>query len=300
MRILGLLLTLLIASAGTARAQYNVPAAVTGDTVYETAVVQRASLAYDDEGMAIAKDPELGWELGASLDFLTRDRVPGGEPLKFTDVVLFRVHGLLSIGRRSELFAGVDILPKQPSYTDELLWQGGLLGARTTVNKWLSGYARVQGGPGLARDGYWGMGEFALQSKIDISEGMLFWDSTLGGTYTHLLPDDEARDDLWQTELLAQTGLAFRERRGFFATWLTFGFHFPLASAPEIDPQTRVDVQVGMLIGVTRKLDLFVEASIFDRGDLQDPRTTLPILSGGFDQRRILFGFNRRFGSRQR
>lgn len=300
MRILGLLALLLIASAGTARAQYNVPAQATGDTVIETTAGRNHSYEYADVDMQLAHDPGLGWELGASLDFLTRDRLPGGEPLKLTDVVLFRVHGLVAVGRRSELFAGVDILPKQPSYTDELVWQGALLGARTTVNKWLSGYVRAQGGPGLARDGYWTMGEFALQSKIDIANRMLYWDSTLGGTYTHLFPDGDARDDIWQTELLTQTGLAFRERHGFFAAWLTFGFHFPLANAPEIDPQTRVGVQVGMLGGVTEKLDLFIEAAIFDRGDLQDPRTTLPILSGGFDQRRILIGFNRRFGSRQR
>jgi len=55
-----------------------------------------------------------------------------------------------------------------------------------------------------------------------------------------------------------------------------------------------------MLVGVTKSLDLFVETSILDRGDLEDGRTTLPILSGGFDQKRVLFGFNRRFGVRRR
>jgi hypothetical protein len=302
MRLLGLIVALLLTSAGVAHAQYNVPAPVTGDTQYELATSDRTR-GYQQDVQLAQDEPGLGWEVGAGLDFLTRDRLPGGEPLKFTDVVLFRVHGLLSLGRRSELFAGVDLLAKQPSYTDELLWQGALLGARTTVNHWLAGYARVQGGPGLARDGYWGMGEVALQSKVDLAERMLFWDSTLGGTYTHLVPDGaggDTRAHVWQTELLAQTGLSFREHRGFFAMWLTFGFHFPLASSPEIDPQTRVDVQLGMLLGVTKKLDLFIETAIFDRGDLQDARTTLPILSGGFDQRRILFGFNRRFGGRQR
>ena len=57
---------------------------------------------------------------------------------------------------------------------------------------------------------------------------------------------------------------------------------------------------LGALVGVTKALDLFVEISMLDRGDLEDPSTTLPILSGGFDQQRLLFGFNRRFGTRRR
>jgi hypothetical protein len=114
----------------------------------------------------------------------------------------------------------------------------------------------------------------------------------------------------WQTELLAETGIAIREKRGYLATWLTFSFHFPLVSRPTtsapdpdrgaLDPQTRVGVAMGMLVGVTRGLDLFFELSTRDRGDLEDPQTTLPILSGGFDQARVLFGFNKRFGTRRR
>jgi hypothetical protein len=55
-----------------------------------------------------------------------------------------------------------------------------------------------------------------------------------------------------------------------------------------------------MVLGVSRSLDLFLELSILDRGDLDDATTTLPILGGGFDQNRIVFGFNRRFGARRR
>ena len=224
--------------------------------------------------------------------------------------MLFRVHGLLAIGRQGELFGGVDLLAKQPSYTNELIWQGALLGARYGFTQRLSGYVRAQGGPMLDRDGYWGMGEVAAQSKIELAEKALFWDSTLGGTYTQLDPDEPVSKRFWQAELLAETGLAIRERKGFFAMWLTFSFHFPLVGRPEVsapdpvrgalDPQTRVDVAFGMLAGVTKSLDFFLEVSTHDRGDLEDPQTTLPILSGGFDQGRILFGFNKRFGTRRR
>ncbi len=300
-----LVFAMLLGTTAPALAQYNVPSQATGDS-------SRLALATDQQ-QVIAVDPsksELGYEFGTSLDFLTRDRAPGEKALKFTDVVLFRVHGLLAIGKHGELFAGVDLLAKQPSYTNDLAWQGGLLGARMGFTNKLSGYVRVQGGPGLDRDGYWGMGEIAMQSKLHLAEKVLFWDSTLGGTYTHLFPDEPVAKRFWQAELLAETGIAIRERKGFFATWLTFSFHFPLVARPEggapdpdrgaLDPQTRVGVSLGMLAGVTKSLDFFVEVSTLDRGDLEDPRTTLPILSGGFDQRRVLFGFNKRFGTRRR
>jgi hypothetical protein len=301
-----LVFAVLLGATAPASAQYNVPSQATGDS-------SRMVLAKDEQqviAIGAESKADLGYEFGASLDFLTRDRAPGEKALKFTDVVLFRVHGLLAIGKDGELFAGLDLLAKQPSYTNDLAWQGGLLGARMGFTPKLSGYVRVQGGPGLDRDGYWGMGEVALQSKIHLAEKVLFWDSTLGGTYTQLFPDEPVTKRFWLGELLAETGVAIRERKGFFAMWLTFSFHFPLVGRPEasspdpdrgyIDPQTRVGVSLGVLAGVTKSLDFFVEASTHDRGDLEDPRTTLPILSGGFDQGRILFGFNKRFGTRRR
>jgi hypothetical protein len=242
---------------------------------------------------------------------MTSDPSLGPRKLKFTDVVLFRAHGLVALGRRTELFAGVDLLPKQPSYTDELLWQSALLGARYRFNDPWSAYVRGQGGPGLARDGYWLVGEAALQYKLDLAEKTLFWESALGGTYTQLFPDAPAEDPFWQTELLAQSGIAVRERRGVFAAWLAFTFQFPLVGRPKpsspdpgsgrsLDPQTRVGVAVGMVLGVSKSVDLFAEVSVLDRGDLDAPTTTLPILGGGFDQNRFVFGFNRRFGDRRR
>ena len=289
------LVLLVLAAAGTAHAQYNVPAQATGDS--QRATIQ---LAYDTSGQVIAKTAdEGGYEYGASFDFLTRPRAPGEPAYKFTDVVMVRAHGLLALGRTVELFGGVDLLPKQPSYTDELAWQGAILGVRKTLGRTWSAYARGAGGPGLGRDGYWTSGEAAAHAQVHLAEKVLFWESTLGGTYTRLLPDDSTRRDPWVSELLTSTGIALREKRGFFATWLTVGFAFPVASAGGLDPQTRVSMQMGVLGGVTRSLDLFMEIQILDRGDLENPATTLPILAGGFDQTRVVFGFNRRFGSRK-
>jgi hypothetical protein len=292
----------LLVCARTAAAQYNVPSQASSDS--------RIQIAEGGEQViATGKAKHTpSFELGASLDFLTtKDRALGGKQVEFTDVVFFRVHALVPLGKTGELFAGVDLLPKQPSFTDEHRWQGALLGARMRMSAKLSAYARGQFGPNLDHDGFWTVGEAAVQYKRPIAEDVLFWESKVGGTYTQLF-FDEQDTQFFQTELLTETGIAIREKRGHFATWLNFGFHFPIISRPEspdaqgrsLDPQVRVGMSFGVLVGVNRTLDLFVEAAIYDRGDVANPATTLPILSGGFDQQRVLFGFNRRFGKRRR
>lgn len=292
---------MLLGLTAPALAQYNVPSQATGESL-------NIAIGYDP---APRKDKPLGWELGASLDFLTADSRADGPGYKFTDIVFFRLHTLVALGKRAELFGGVDLLPKQPSASDEPTWQSGLLGARIGLGKTLSAYARAQGGPALARDGWWLTGEAAAQAKVALAERFLFWESTLGATHTQLFPEADERRRLWQTELLAQTGIALRDKDGVFASWLSFGFHFPLLARPEpgrpdpvtgrsLDPTVRVGMALGLLVGVNRGLDLFLEGQILDRGDREDPRTTLPVLGGGSDQKRLVFGFNRRFGARRR
>jgi hypothetical protein len=298
-----LVVVAVLACARIASAQYNVPSQASGES--------RIVIATD--GAEVVPPPEkleIGYELGASFDFLTTgDPSLGGQKISFTDVVLFRGHGLVAIGRKVELFGGVDLLPKQPSYTDEHRWQGVLAGLRYAFTKSLSAYGRGQFGPDLAHDGFCLTGEAAGQFKHDLAERVLFWESSLGLTYTQLMFDRPETSPFFQTELLAQTGIAIRDsKEGIFATWLSFDFHFPLVHQPDemvsperpTDPQVRVGMYLGAVLGVTKGLDLFVEFSILDRGDVEDRTTTLPILSGGFDQRRVLFGFNKRFGKRRR
>jgi hypothetical protein len=293
------------ATTGVARAQYNVPSSTSGESR------QLLIANPDDTAPKPEESTPIGWELGASLDFITSDTSLGSRALKFTDVVLFRVHGLVAIGSKVELFGGLDLLPKQPSYTDELVWQGGLAGVRYRIDQRYSGYVRGEIGPGLDRDGSWVIGEVAAQYKRDLAEKALFWESTVGGTYTTLFPDAPVTKSFAIAELLTETGIAVRDPKGSFATWLTFGFHFPIVSRPSpdapdpatmraLDPQTRVGVSFGMLVGVPKGPDLFIELSVLDRGDPSNPQTTLPILNGGFDQKQIIFGFNRRFGERAR
>ena len=167
-------------------------------------------------------------------------------------------------------------------------------------------YLRGEGGPALGDQGGWLAFDGAVQYKHPLEE-ILFWESALGVGSTHLLLDQPTEQAFWLVEVMAQTGIALRDPKGHFGAWINFAFHFPLASGPDrddpddpsgryLDPQTRVNVHIGALIGIARSVDLFLEWSILDRGDLEVPATTLPIVNGGFDQQQLIFGFMRRFG----
>ena len=88
------------------------------------------------------------------------------------------------------------------------------------------------------------------------------------------------------------------EARGEFAGWLGVDYRVPLATVDEdtmLDPQVRLNFQLGAMIGYVGKWDLYVIYAVVDRGDVESPDTTLPLLDGGFDQSQLVFGAARRF-----
>ncbi|MBT8493446.1 MAG: hypothetical protein KJO07_10350 [Deltaproteobacteria bacterium] len=289
-------------SPGLSHAQYSVPsqAADSGRVGTARSKIKEKLVTEDD-----------GWEVGASLNFLTAETSLGGEDLRFTDVVLLRIHGLWAVGGSVEIFAGSDILPKQPSYTDELEWQGALAGARFALGDSFAAWVRAQGGPHLGRNGWWVGGAGAVQYKLAL-EDVLFFESSLGLTHTQLFYDQDSDRQYWLNQIFTQFGIAIRDpKKGQFGAWLAFDYYYPLVGEPDpsdvdtgeptaLDPQPRVNFHLGGLIGLSETVDLFIEWSILDRGDLEDAQTLLPILNGGFDQKQILFGFMRRFGARER
>jgi hypothetical protein len=251
-------------------------------------------------------ETKLPWEVGSSLNFITSAASLGGEKLAFTDVVLLRLHALMSLGRY-DLFMGSDILPKQPSYTDELVWQGALAGMRTTLGDSMAAWIRGQGGPQLGRNGYWLNAEGAVQYRLALQRE-LFFETSLGWSHSQLSFKQEVDRLFFVEEVFTRVGLALRDpRHGKFAAWLTFDYYLPVISGPDsddadpisggfLDPQPRVNMHLGALGAVTDNVDLFVEYSILDRGDLDNAATTLPVLHRGFDQKQIVFGFMRHFG----
>lgn len=106
-----------LTGAGDAIAQYSVPSQASRSNEHSSEDETR-NIAGGQQvsGNYIAKDPGTPWELGASLNFVTSDESLGGKKLDFTDIMLLRLHALVVLGNY-ELFAGSDILPKQPSYT---------------------------------------------------------------------------------------------------------------------------------------------------------------------------------------
>jgi hypothetical protein len=295
---LALIFAALTAFPGPLRAQYSVPSQASSSDSTRLQIAR-------DEPSEFTEEP-IPWELGGSLNFVTSEPSLGGEELKFTDVMLLRLHSLVTPTEGLNVFAGVDILPKQPSYTNEHPWQGALLGARWVLDENFAVWARGTGGPLLDRQGYWLSGAMAGQFRLSL-EKTLFFESALGSNYSQLFYDTNTDKPFVLAEIFTEIGLALRDRHEDFGLWLRFDYYYPVAGHPNLDfpdpttglaldPQPRVNFHLGALVSVTRKLALFLEWSILDRGDLEDPATTLPVLNRGFDQQQLVFGFMRRFG----
>jgi hypothetical protein len=305
-RLFGLLTTTLIltAWASDARAQYSVPSQASRSSD------ESIEIAYGDSAIVQRERPSLPWEIGASLNFVTSEESLGGKELALTDVVLLRLHTMVSLGR-FELFAGTDVLPKQPSYTNEHVWQGSLAGLKTAITKNISVWARGQGGPQLNKAGFWLGGDAAAQYRYELQD-ILFFESSLGAAHTHLLFKEDVGRAYFVDEIFTTVGLALRDPdHGKFGVWLNFDYYYPVFHRPtngspdpqtlgSLDPQPRVNVHLGALGAITDNVSLFIDYSILDRGDLEEATTTMPILNAGFDQSQIIFGFMRHFGGAKR
>ena len=305
-RLFGLFATTLIftAWASDASAQYSVPSQASRSSD------ESVEIAYGDSAIVQREAPSLPWEIGASLNFVTSEESLGGKELALTDVVLLRLHTMVSLGR-FELFAGTDILPKQPSYTNEHVWQGSLAGIKTVINKNISVWARGQGGPQLDKAGFWLGGDAAAQYRYELQD-ILFFESSLGAAHTQLLFEQDVGRAYFVDEIFTTVGLALRDPdHGKFGVWLNFDYYYPVFHRPtndkpdpqtlgSLDPQPRVNVHLGALGAITDNVSLFIDYSILDRGDLEEATTTMPILNAGFDQSQIIFGFMRHFGGAKR
>lgn len=69
--------------------------------------------------------------------------------------------------------------------------------------------------------------------------------------------------------------------------------HDPVSGA-DLDPQPRLDLNLGNAVQLSDHWDLSIELTIIDRGDRAIPATHLPILDGGFDQIQLSVGVSRR------
>ena len=248
--------------------------------------------------------PSGAMELGSELAFLTSGRNSEGRKLDFTDVGLLGLRARRALGTRVELFASTELLVKQRSDMHERFWQGGLLGMRLPFGGHFATDLVGSGGPLMGRAGFWWGFEPGLLGKFEIDRYTRF-QLGLFDTFTQLELDAPATQPFFVNELGARVQLQAGDYTG--GGWIGFDYHVPVASSPDrtapdaatglfLDPPVRLGVQVGGVV----VLDEWTLSAIFtlvDRGELEHPETTLPILDGGFDQTQTTFGVLRRFGT---
>jgi hypothetical protein len=244
--------------------------------------------------------------VGADLSFLTADAGLGDGQTRFTDVVLFRPRARYTPGNRVELFAGTTLLPKQPSFTDELVWQGGHLGALVHLGGRLAGFAQAAGGALTDGTGWWTGFDVGVQARKSLDQ-IVVLQGALGGATSLLFFDRDTENAFWFAEVAAHGEILFQAPDQILAGWLGVDYRVPVAHSPDapdplsgdyLDPQPRVNFHLGFALAFLDDWDLFTEFAILDRGDVEDPATTLPILEGGFDQQHFVVGLMRRFQTR--
>jgi hypothetical protein len=242
--------------------------------------------------------PPRGWVLGSALSYETSRGGLGDHGLAFTDVVFLRLTARGVVKGRAELYGGIDLLPKQPSFTDELVFQGAHAGVLVRLPHSLALDARIDEGALMEKTGLYGGARIGLVGRRIIHE-ILAYQGEVGASWTPLRFDQG--DRAWLAELTTTGSIVFRAPEGSAAAWVGFGFAFPLAhkgTIPDVgalDPQVRSDVRFGAVVSLIKQWDVYAEYAILDRGDYTAARTMLPILDGGFDQQQLTFGIVRHF-----
>jgi len=273
------------------------PATALADPPVE-APVQTAELRIGDAGDVRANTRdwlvgEPGWDAGGELRFITSDvGLVEGRALKLTDLGIVRARLRYTAGKRVELTGSVDALAKQPSYSDSLPFQGGSLGLKVAVSRTWALTGGVSGGPTLGDDGLWGAGATSVVFRAHPDETLSF-QASAGALATGLRFD--AAPNAWLTEATVGGNVMFHTPNGWWGTWLGANLAVPVAASGGLEPNTRLDVTIGSVYAVVPQWDIYIEGTIFDRGDEGMAGTMLPILDGGFDQKQLVVGVVRRF-----
>jgi hypothetical protein len=244
-------------------------------------------------------------EAGGEVVFVTSDERGAQRGLDLTDVGLLRLRARRSIGEWVELFVGTELLVKQPEAWDEPIWQSVLGGLLVPFGHRLAMSLQGAGGELFQEQGLWWQVQSSLLAKPVIDRWARF---ELGFGHS-ILKFDIDRDPrpFWLEELVAHAETQLGEQE--FAAWLGIDYSLPLASGPDassrtetrfLDPNVGLGLHIGGVISPRKSSwDLFVVYSVVDRGDLERPSTTLPILDGGFDQRQLAIGVQHRFGTKR-
>lgn len=253
-------------------------------------------------------------ELGGDWVFVTADGLPLGrdanalpntESVKLTDLALLRLRARRAFGKTLELFAAGEFLAKAPSAFDASIWQEAELGVRVPFAKHFAFELGGSTGPTLAHSGYWWQPNPRLLFKASAGSFLRFA-LDLGDSFTALELNDSRPKPIWLDEVALGTEAQFGDEHGAF--WARADYFVPLASSGQITgpspaysgkfaPQVRINLQVGAVLSIeSTGWDAYAMYAFIDRGELDKPLTTLPILDGGFDQQQLTIGVVHRFG----
>jgi hypothetical protein len=239
---------------------------------------------------SVSKDQMIidGLELGAELRLLSSPAIA------ITDVAFLTLRARKEINDRGEVFGTVDLLPKQPSTTDELVWQSASLGVNFVPGScnWAKRHLALtldgKSGVLVDRDGYWGEARFGARGRKEMHKAVRF-EGNLSALGTQLRPD--ARDNTWLVETALGGSVLFHDPdHGIVGGWLGFNYSLPVAHANSLEPQPRLDLEIGSVLSFVKHWDLFARFVVIDRGDADQMATQLPVLDGGFDQKQLVFG----------
>jgi hypothetical protein len=268
------------------------------------------SIAVERSHRGVAQDYLVlpsGGELTAQMRFVTADAMLDGDRLKFTDLALFGVSGRWSLFTKLEVSASVELLPKQPSFTDEKPWQSVGFALRSPLGRHVALALSGGGGHLMDHTGMWTREALTLDWKKPIHRDFLAFDIQAGVQGLGLRDPKTTSSTAFLTEVSLRTTALFHEPRGHWGAWLGIAYAVPVQASGRdpttelpIDPQPRLGFHVGTVLSAVKQWDIFVDVSVIDRGDLANPATRLPILDGGFDQRQIMFGVTRHIEHRRR
>jgi hypothetical protein len=238
-----------------------------------------------------------GVDLGADLKLITADSL-AGMPLGFSDLALFTLRGRAALGGRVDVSADATFLPKQPSYTDEKVWQSvsGAFHLALGDNHALVG--SVGGGHLLDHTGAWIDSSLTLERRKPLTEYMSF---DLRGGF-ELIELTSAMSTAHVGEISFQAATHFHDPTGHAGAWLGVAYAVPVTSGGidptdnlAVDPQPRLDLHIGVVLVPVAEWDVYIDGAVVGRGDAANPATRLPILDGGFSQRQVTLGVVRHF-----
>jgi hypothetical protein len=239
-----------------------------------------------------------GADLGGRLRLITADAGLGAGRIRLTDLALFELNAQWGFAHGFELDGALNVLAKQPSGTDEHVLQGGSLAIRRDLFTRTALAVSGSAGPLAGLGGYQLGAALFVAHKHRLNQYIGF--ALAAGADSTFLRPTTADDKPYLLEGAGHAAVQVGFDR-MWGGWLGAGYALPVfhrgrdpVSGMALDPQPRLDLNLGTAVQLADKWDLSIELSIIDRGDAAAPATRLPILDGGFDQIQLTVGISRR------